>query len=83
MKFTGIVAAFAMAGSAMSAAVPRTVVLDTVLGLTTLSVALNELDHFIKTVQPMVCNKATQDEISDFAHGKLYIKSIISSWAFC
>ena len=69
MKFAGIVAAFAMAGSAFAAAIPRTVVLETVTGLTTLSVALNELDHFVKTVQPMVCNADTKNEITELANG--------------
>ena len=69
MKFAGIFTAFAMAGTAFSAAIPRTVIADTILGMTTASAALNELDHVIKAIRPLACNQANKDEINELAKG--------------
>lgn len=64
MKLSGILSAFALAGTAFSAVIPRTVILETLVGMTTLAVVIDELDKAIEDIKPIVCSSATQQDIA-------------------
>lgn len=73
MKLSGILSAFALAGTAFSAVIPRTVILDTIVGMTALAVVIDELDKAIEDIKPIVCSSATQQDIAKLENSMLLV----------